>query len=187
LTIPFPGRCPGLRNCRAFSAPSRLAFTAGLSASLPQGPRDPALPALRAVWHSRQASPQASPKGHVTPRFQRSEPSGIHDMPLRKPPPRATWPHPPAGCSRKRSRNPYGAGLRPLRPLRPAVGNWLGARGLKGRRGRPASHRPRFGRKGRSARTRRPPARGAATRLPHLSRTSPKAAAGRRISSRPAT
>ena len=39
--IPFPGRCPGLRNGRAFSAPRRLAFATSPAGSLPQESRDP--------------------------------------------------------------------------------------------------------------------------------------------------
>ena len=37
----FPGRCPGLRNGRAFSAPRRLAFATRPAGSLPQESRDP--------------------------------------------------------------------------------------------------------------------------------------------------
>jgi hypothetical protein len=39
--IPFPGRCPGLRNGRAFSAPRSLAFATRPAGSLPQESRDP--------------------------------------------------------------------------------------------------------------------------------------------------
>jgi hypothetical protein len=41
LTIPFPGRCPGLMNCRACSAPRRLAFATSPAGSLPQESSDP--------------------------------------------------------------------------------------------------------------------------------------------------
>ena len=60
--------------------------------------------------------PRAVPWADELPRLQRSAASGIRDTSRRKSPPRVKGLHPPDGRSGKRSRNPYGADLRPAEP-----------------------------------------------------------------------